>query len=222
MDTLPTQLLTSQTKWRSKQACQPAQLARMTQVELCVSIRTTSRCTMWTSRTPSVLVLRPLPSVNTVVAWGSMHVVFTDIRIPCTPTKVHKFSWKVTSKWVHFFGIYATYLTSKQGAVDFIFGRQGLAYFGGNTIAVKAAGCITASGRQSDDSGSCKCEYLTFYLFKKNLLDVFEKNTIVLASGAASGINGKIYLGRPWSDYAKWVYAGLRCINFWRPVCFSE
>lgn len=43
-----------------------------------------------------------------------------------------------------------------QGAVDFIFGRGGLAYFGGNTIAVKAPGCITASGRESNDTGSCK------------------------------------------------------------------
>jgi len=42
-----------------------------------------------------------------------------------------------------------------QGATDFIFGRLGHAYFGGNTIAVKAAGWVTASGRQSNDMGSC-------------------------------------------------------------------
>ncbi|KAF8968909.1 carbohydrate esterase family 8 protein [Flammula alnicola] len=42
-----------------------------------------------------------------------------------------------------------------EGAVDFIFGRTGFAYFGGNTIATKAPGCITASGRISNDNGSC-------------------------------------------------------------------
>ncbi|PFH51228.1 carbohydrate esterase family 8 protein [Amanita thiersii Skay4041] len=77
-----------------------------------------------------------------------------------------------------------------EGAVDFIFGRRGLAYFGGNTIAVSGPGCITASGRQSDDSGSY----------------VFNQNTIVLRSGAASNTSGNIYLGRPWSDYAKVIF----------------
>ncbi|KAG6807892.1 hypothetical protein H0H93_000867, partial [Arthromyces matolae] len=41
-----------------------------------------------------------------------------------------------------------------EGAVDFIFGRHGLAFFGGNTIAVSGPGCITASGREADDNGS--------------------------------------------------------------------
>ncbi|KAJ6609088.1 pectinesterase [Mycena sp. CBHHK59/15] len=77
-----------------------------------------------------------------------------------------------------------------EGAVDFIFGRGGLAYFGGNTIAVSGPGCITASGRESNDSGSY----------------VFNQNTIVLASDAASGTSGKIYLGRPWGDYAKVIF----------------
>jgi pectinesterase len=45
---------------------------------------------------------------------------------------------------------------SIQGAVDFIFGRHGMAFFGGNTIGVSDAGCVTASGRISDDTGSCK------------------------------------------------------------------
>ncbi|KAJ7163670.1 pectinesterase [Mycena filopes] len=70
-----------------------------------------------------------------------------------------------------------------EGAVDFFFGRLGLAYFGGNTIAVKGPGCITASGRQTADSGSY----------------VFNANTIVLAANAVSGTSGNIFLGRPWS-----------------------
>ncbi|KAJ6453544.1 pectinesterase [Mycena sanguinolenta] len=69
-----------------------------------------------------------------------------------------------------------------EGAVDFIFGREGLAYFGGNTIAVSGPGCITASGRTSDDTGSY----------------VFNQNTIVLASDAAAGTSGNVFLGRPW------------------------
>ncbi|KAF8624396.1 hypothetical protein AX15_005880 [Amanita polypyramis BW_CC] len=74
-----------------------------------------------------------------------------------------------------------------EGAVDFIFGQTALAYFGGNTIAVSAAGFITASGRASDDLGSY----------------VFNQNTIILASNAASNTGGNVYLGRPWRGYAK-------------------
>ncbi|KAJ7918381.1 pectin lyase fold/virulence factor [Mycena leptocephala] len=77
-----------------------------------------------------------------------------------------------------------------EGAVDFIFGRGGLAYFGGNTIAVNGPGCISASGRESADSGSY----------------VFNQNTIVLASDAASGTSGNIFLGRPWGDFAKVIF----------------
>ncbi|PAV22414.1 carbohydrate esterase family 8 [Pyrrhoderma noxium] len=77
-----------------------------------------------------------------------------------------------------------------EGGVDFIFGRHGQAYFEGNTIASKGAGCITANGRQSDDSG--------IYLF--------EKNTLVAASDAFSNVTGKVFLGRPWGDYAKVVF----------------
>ncbi|KAJ7443830.1 pectin lyase fold/virulence factor [Mycena latifolia] len=77
-----------------------------------------------------------------------------------------------------------------EGAVDFIFGRGGLAYFGGNTIAVNGPGCITASGRESADSGSY----------------VFNQNTVILASDAASGTSGNIFLGRPWGDFAKVVF----------------
>jgi pectinesterase len=47
-----------------------------------------------------------------------------------------------------------------KGAVDFIFGRHGFAYFGGNTIASKGPGCITASGRQTTADGSCLSPHL--------------------------------------------------------------
>jgi pectinesterase len=78
-----------------------------------------------------------------------------------------------------------------EGGVDFIFGREGSAYFGGNTIGVlDPGGSITASGRETDDSGSY----------------VFNENTIVLGSGAASGTAGTYYLGRPWADFAKVIF----------------
>ena len=48
-----------------------------------------------------------------------------------------------------------------QGAVDFIFGRQGQAYFENNLIAVSSAGFVTASGRSSDDNTSCKLAFLS-------------------------------------------------------------
>jgi len=35
--------------------------------------------------------------------------------------------------------------------------------------------------------------------------DVFNQNSIVLASGASSSANGKVYLGRPWGAYAKYA-----------------
>ncbi|TFK52255.1 pectin lyase-like protein [Heliocybe sulcata] len=77
-----------------------------------------------------------------------------------------------------------------EGAVDFIFGRLGQAYFEGNTIAVSGYGCITASGRQANNSA----------------IYVFDRNEVVLASDAQSGISGRIFLGRPWADYARVIF----------------
>ena len=51
-------------------------------------------------------------------------------------------------------GLYSTKRFVK-GAVDFIFGSKGQAYFEGNVIASKGAGCITASGREVNDSTIC-------------------------------------------------------------------
>lgn len=51
-----------------------------------------------------------------------------------------------------------------KGAVDFIFGRGGLAFFGSNTIGVSDAGFVTASGRESNDEGSCKFEHASVCL----------------------------------------------------------
>lgn len=77
-----------------------------------------------------------------------------------------------------------------EGATDFIFGRRGSAYFGGNTIGVRGAGYVTASGRESNDAGSY----------------VFNANTIVTASGASSNATDRQYFGRPWGNFAKVIF----------------
>ncbi|THH06918.1 hypothetical protein EW145_g3744 [Phellinidium pouzarii] len=79
------------------------------------------------------------------------------------------------------------YIHLNKGAVDFIFGRQGQAYFERNTIASKGAGCITASGRESNDSS----------------IYIFEQNNVIAALDAFSNVTGNVYLGRPWGDYAR-------------------
>ncbi|KIK08014.1 carbohydrate esterase family 8 protein [Laccaria amethystina LaAM-08-1] len=77
-----------------------------------------------------------------------------------------------------------------EGAVDFIFGQRGQAYFGGNVIAISSKGHVTASGRESNDNTSY----------------VFNRNTITLTPGAAPGTAGNVFLGRPWRDFAKVIF----------------
>ncbi|KAJ7643542.1 pectin lyase fold/virulence factor [Roridomyces roridus] len=76
-----------------------------------------------------------------------------------------------------------------EGAVDFIFGRHSIAYFEGNTIASRGAGCVTASGRELNDTG----------------IYVFDHNKIVAASDAFPNVTGNVFLGRPWGDFARVV-----------------
>ncbi|KAJ7133454.1 carbohydrate esterase family 8 protein [Mycena epipterygia] len=77
-----------------------------------------------------------------------------------------------------------------EGAVDFIFGRHSIAYFEGNTIASKGAGCITASGRELNDTG----------------IYVFNENQIIAAPDAFANVTGNVFLGRPWGDFARVVF----------------
>jgi len=77
-----------------------------------------------------------------------------------------------------------------EGAVDFIFGRHSIAYFEGNTIASKGAGCITASGRQLNDTG----------------IYIFNQNKIIAANDAFANVTGNVFLGRPWGDFARVVF----------------
>ena len=92
-----------------------------------------------------------------------------------------------------------------QGAVDFIFGQRGQAYFGGNVIAVSSRGCVTASGRESNDNTSCRCSEQPWLLQVDLLIcrmkDVFNQNTITLTPRAAAGTAGHVFLGRPWQGW---------------------
>ncbi|KAH8593616.1 pectin lyase fold/virulence factor [Bisporella sp. PMI_857] len=69
-----------------------------------------------------------------------------------------------------------------EGAVDFIFGIRGQAWFQGVTVGVvRSASMITAQGRtSSSDTG--------YFVFEK------------------ASIKGTNYLGRPWGDYARVVF----------------
>lgn len=75
-----------------------------------------------------------------------------------------------------------------EGATDFIFGQEALAWFDACDIRVLAAslGYITASGRASDDS--------SYYVIN---------NSTVAAVSGADVPSGAYYLGRPWRDYAR-------------------
>ncbi|KAN0093941.1 carbohydrate esterase family 8 protein [Hyaloscypha variabilis] len=74
-----------------------------------------------------------------------------------------------------------------EGAVDFIMGITGQAWFQGCTLgALKDKGWITAQGRTSSDSQG-------FF--------VFDKAKITIGTGAASATTA--YLGRSWGDYAR-------------------
>jgi pectinesterase len=74
-----------------------------------------------------------------------------------------------------------------EGAVDFIFGQEGQVWIDGSDIAVSGEGSITASGRKSSSSSS-------FYVINQSA---------VAATSSASVISGSVYLGRPWSQYAR-------------------
>ncbi|KAK0451339.1 pectin lyase fold/virulence factor [Desarmillaria tabescens] len=78
-----------------------------------------------------------------------------------------------------------------EGAVDYIFGQYARAYFHKNMIASVGAGAITASGRTSSSGAS---------------LFVINKATITTSSSAKTSLQGKVYLGRPWGNYARVAY----------------
>ena len=77
------------------------------------------------------------------------------------------------------------------GAIDFIFGQEALAWLENIDIETIAAGCITASGRNSSDNPS-------WYVISNSTV-----NGVNATVQSEDGIN---YLGRPWGEYARVVF----------------
>ncbi|CAK5267399.1 unnamed protein product [Mycena citricolor] len=77
-----------------------------------------------------------------------------------------------------------------QGAVDYVFGQHAFAFFQSCTLASSGPGSITAAGPSSSSDG----------------IYVINKATIEVAPGTGTSLAGKVYLGRPWSQFARVVY----------------
>ncbi|QSZ32978.1 hypothetical protein DSL72_002562 [Monilinia vaccinii-corymbosi] len=93
-----------------------------------------------------------------------------------------------------------------EGAIDWIFGQHSVAWFDGSTIAASAPyGCITANGRPSSSDAS-------FY--------VLNKCKITTSNGSTAG-PGTVYLGRPWSPYARVAVQSSSLSNVINPAGWS-
>lgn len=78
-----------------------------------------------------------------------------------------------------------------QGAVDFIFGQHATAWIDSSDIRVSAGGgAITANGRSSSSD-------VSYYVINKSS---------VSASTSSTAGTGTVYLGRPWTEYARVVF----------------
>ncbi|KAJ7186342.1 carbohydrate esterase family 8 protein [Mycena pura] len=88
-------------------------------------------------------------------------------------------------KGVQFYGL--CYI---EGAVDFIFGQNGHAFFHRNTIASVDAGAITADGPDTTTES----------------LFVINESTITQSTAATRSLTGLVFLGRPWSAQAQVAY----------------
>ncbi|KAF8054257.1 pectin lyase fold/virulence factor [Lyophyllum atratum] len=100
-------------------------------------------------------------------------------------------------------GTNSTYI---EGAVDYIWGQHARAFFHRNTIASVEAGSITASGPTSASDAS---------------LFVINKATIITSSAATRSLTGLVYLGRPWSQYARVVYTSCSLGSLINPAGWS-
>ncbi|KAJ7686228.1 carbohydrate esterase family 8 protein [Mycena rosella] len=88
-------------------------------------------------------------------------------------------------KGVQFYGL--CYI---EGAVDFIFGQHGHAFFHRNTIASVGPGAITADGPDTSDES----------------LFVINESNITTSAAATTDLTGQVFLGRPWSAQAQVAY----------------
>jgi pectinesterase len=74
-----------------------------------------------------------------------------------------------------------------EGAIDFIFGQHAIAWFDSCDIRAKAGGTITANGRSSSSD-------VSYY--------VINKSSVSTSTSSTAG-TGTVYLGRPWTEYAR-------------------
>ncbi|KAJ7053306.1 carbohydrate esterase family 8 protein [Mycena amicta] len=88
-------------------------------------------------------------------------------------------------KGVQFYGL--SYI---EGAVDFIFGQGGHAFFHRSTIASVDAGAITADGPDETTES----------------LFVINQSNLVKSANAVKDLTGLVFLGRPWSAQAQVAY----------------
>ncbi|TVY19509.1 Pectinesterase [Lachnellula arida] len=77
-----------------------------------------------------------------------------------------------------------------EGAVDFIFGQHAVAWIDGSDIRSSAPGAITANGRSSSTDAS-------YYVINQST---------VAGTSDTTDTTGSVYLGRPWSEYARVVF----------------
>ncbi|KAF5376573.1 hypothetical protein D9757_008268 [Collybiopsis confluens] len=89
-----------------------------------------------------------------------------------------------------------------EGAVDFIFGQHARAFFQKNIIASVAPGAITADGPASKSDG----------------LFVINESTIQASSAATASLVGKVFLGRPWTQFATVAFTSCSLSNIINPA----
>lgn len=90
------------------------------------------------------------------------------------------------------------------GAIDFIFGQTALAWLDQIDIVTIAAGCITASGRDSDTNPS-------WYVINNSTVNGVN-------SSVGAGIN---YLGRPWRNYSRVTFQSTYLSDVINPAGWS-
>ncbi|CAK7233140.1 hypothetical protein SEUCBS140593_008502 [Sporothrix eucalyptigena] len=94
-----------------------------------------------------------------------------------------------------------------EGAVDFIFGQHARIWITNSDIAVTAGGgCITANGRASATD-------VSYY--------VIDQSTVSAASGS-SVAEESVYLGRPWSEYARVCFQETSLSDIINPAGWTE
>ncbi|KAF7292662.1 Carbohydrate esterase family 8 protein [Mycena indigotica] len=102
-----------------------------------------------------------------------------------------------------------------EGTVDFIWGQHARTWIQRSVIASTAAGSITADGPSSASDNSICAFYRYLLIFSclfgqsndfNTLTVVINCSNIIQSSAATTSLTGKVYLGRPWTQWARVVY----------------